>query len=115
VDEQNNLYYLAAQQLAHTPGPMSSLNTRITIPPSAGHRGGVVTVGEVLVWALSEEGHSTLEGNPTVMSGLINFAVGRFRGRLQPESGSQRRAMSQKNGAEQVSQVRPKPGPTLPD
>ena len=100
MDEQNNLYYLAAQQLAHTPGPMSSLNTLITIPPSAGHQGGAVTVGEVLVWALSEEGHSTLEANPAVMSGLINFAVGRFRGRLQPEPESLRMAMSQKDGAE---------------
>jgi hypothetical protein len=86
VDEQGNLYYLAAQELAHTTGPMSSLNTRITIPPSAGHQGGVVTVGEVLVWALSEEGHSTLEANPTVLSGLINFAVGRFGRRLRAES-----------------------------
>ncbi len=74
-DAPNSLYYAAAQELAHTPGPMFSLNTRITIPPSAGHGGGVVTVGEVLVWALSEAGHTAFDADPDVFNGLLEFAA----------------------------------------
>ncbi len=74
-DAPNSLYYAAAQKLAHTPGPMWSLNARITIPSSAGHSGGVVTVVEVLVWALSEAGQTRLEANPSVLNGLLEFAA----------------------------------------
>jgi hypothetical protein len=54
---------------------MSSLNAPIAILPSASHVGGVVTVGELLVWALSEAGHTALEANPNVLNGLLEFAA----------------------------------------
>jgi hypothetical protein len=73
-DAPNNLYYAAAQELANSPDPMFSLNNRITIRPTADHSGGVVTVSEVLVWALSAAGQSRLEANPNVLNGLLEFA-----------------------------------------
>jgi hypothetical protein len=69
------LCYAAARALAETRTPMPSLNTTISIPPSPCHRGGVVTVDEVLVWALSEPGYLTLEANPSVRNGLLEFAA----------------------------------------
>lgn len=73
-DAPNNLYYAAAEELARTPGPMYSLNTRVIIRPTADDTGGVVTVSEVLVWALSEAGQSKLDANPDVLNGLLEFA-----------------------------------------
>jgi hypothetical protein len=53
-DTSDDLYFAAARALAHTRAPLSSLNTSIDIPPSPGQRSGVVTVGQVFLWALSE-------------------------------------------------------------
>ena len=73
-DTPNLLYYAAAKELARTPDPMYSLNTRVIVRPATAHQGGVVTVSEVLVWAMSEAGKSTLEANPDVLDGLLEFA-----------------------------------------